>query len=85
MKSLIAGRLTQYELRQSADDPIVEIAPGIAALFPENLDDPVAWSRMYIVAVPRRRHVTFVGVIAPPAPYRAPTIAALRRAARRAA
>jgi hypothetical protein len=78
-------RLTGHDLDVSADDPIVELAPGVAVLFPCMLNDPTSPSRMYIVEVARGRRVSFVGVIARPAPHRAPTIAELRRAAKRAA
>lgn len=84
MRPLIATPLTEHQLGQMHKCPMVEIAPDIAGLFPEFLDDTRVNGRFYVVAV-FRRHVDFVGVMAAPAPHRAPTIAALRRAARRAA
>jgi hypothetical protein len=84
MNALIATRLTEYELGQADACPMVEIAHDVAGLFPEVLDDPRVDARIYIVAVPRRE-VDFVRVMAAPAPHRAPTVSALRRAARRAA
>lgn len=84
MKSLIATRLTEYQLGQADAYPIVEIAPDIVGLFPEFLDDPRVNGRFYVVAV-SGWHLDFVRVMAAPAPHPAPTIAALRRAARRAA
>lgn len=85
MKSLVAMRLTEHDLEVSAGDPIVELARGVAVLFPCMLNDPASPSRMYIVEVAGRRRRSFVGVVARPAPHRAPTIAQLRRAAKRAA
>lgn len=84
MSPLNATPLTEFELGQATADPSVELAPDVYGLFPDRLQDPTADARFYIVIVPRR-HVDFVGVVAAPAPHPAPTIAALRRAARRAA
>lgn len=84
MSQLNATRLTEFELGQAAADPAIEIAPDVCGLFPDRLEDPTVDARFYIVMVPRRQ-VDFVGVVAAPAPHPAPTIAALRRAARRAA
>ena len=85
MKSLVAKRLSEHDLDISAGYPFIEIAPGVVALFPCMFNDPASPSRLYVVAVPGRRRLSFAGVIARPAPHRAPTIAELRLAAKRAA
>jgi hypothetical protein len=84
MTKLIATRLTEYQLGQADAYPCVELAPDVVGVFPEFLDDPRVDVRMYVVAV-SGWHLDFVRVMAAPAPHPAPTIAALRRAARRAA
>jgi phospholipid N-methyltransferase len=37
VKSLVANRLSEYDLEVSAGDPIIELAPGVAVLFPRML------------------------------------------------
>jgi hypothetical protein len=83
MTRLIASRLTEYRLGRMDALPCVAIAPDVVGLFPQFLDDPRVNGRFYVVAV-SGRHLDFVGVMAAPAPHPAPTIAALRRAAKRA-
>ena len=83
MRSLVATHLTDHQLDEFAADPAIEIAPDIVGLHPEFLDDPRVNARFYVVAV-SRDDLYFVGVMAPPAPTRAPSIFALRSAARRA-
>lgn len=76
MRSLVATHLNDHQLDEFASDPAIEIAPDIAGLYPEFLDDPRVNARFYVVAV-SRDDLYFVGVMAPPAPTPAPSIFAL--------
>ena len=84
MRSLVATHLNDHQLDQYAAVPATEIARDIVGLFPEFLDDPRVNARFYVVSV-ARDDLYFVVVMAPPAPTPAPSILALRSAARRPA